>query len=143
MCLFLIYEMILLTFLIGNSFIFTLFTWADCTDEISIFRCDSDKNSLAIIYICFKMHFLKYVGIIILFYSILFMWTRCGYQMFLCAPPPCPSDHSNLLYSSAAPPPSSHQVQKRYQRYREERPMCIWSDWSFLAVPPPSNQVFS
>ena len=63
----------------------------NCTDEISIFRCDSDKNSLVIIYICFKMHFLKYVGIIILFYSILFMWTRCGYQMFLSAPPPCPS----------------------------------------------------
>ena len=28
--------------------------------------------------------------LIILFYSILFMWTRCGYQMFLCAPPPVP-----------------------------------------------------
>ena len=32
------------------------------------------------------------------------MWTRCRYQMFLSAPPPCPIDHSNLLYSSAAPP---------------------------------------
>ena len=55
----------------------------------------SDKNSLAIIYICFKMHFLKYVGIIILFYSMLFIWARCGYQMFLSAPSPCLSDHSS------------------------------------------------
>ena len=32
-------------------------------DEISISDVYSDKNSLAIIYICFKKHFLKYVGI--------------------------------------------------------------------------------
>ena len=96
--------MILLTFFLGNSFIFRLFTWADCTDEISIFRCDSDKNSLAIIYICFKMHSLKYVGIVILFYSILFIWPRCGYLMSSLPLPPVSVDHSNLLIASAAPP---------------------------------------
>ena len=31
-----------------------VFEGDECTDEISIFRCDSDKNSLAIIYICLK-----------------------------------------------------------------------------------------
>ena len=85
----------------------------------------------------FKMHFLKYVGIIILFLFYIVHVDQVWLSNVPMCPAPCPSDHSNLLYSSAAPPPSSHQVQKRYQRYREERPMCIWSDWPFLAVPPP------
>ena len=34
-----------------------------CTDEISILDVYSDKNSLSIIFICSKMHFLKYVEI--------------------------------------------------------------------------------
>ena len=139
--------MILLTFFLGNSFIFTLFTWADCTDEISVSRCDSDKNSLAIIYICFKMHFLKYVRVIILFLFYAVHVDQVWLSNVPMCPAPCPSDHSNLLYSSAAPPPSSHQVQKRYQRHREEWPCAYghWSDWPFLAVAPPpfSYQVFS
>ena len=66
------------------------------------------------------------------------MWTRCGYQMFLCAPPP---DHSNLLYSSAAPPLSSHQVQKRYQRHREERPCAYGQTGHFWRSPPPPSLI--
>ena len=52
---------IFLFFALGNSFIFMLFTWADCTNEILISDVNSDKTSLAIIYICLKMHCLKYV----------------------------------------------------------------------------------
>ena len=51
----------------------------------------SDKNSLAIIYICFKMHFLKYVGIVILFYSTVHMA-----QVWLSNVPLCPSPLSQL-----------------------------------------------
>ena len=34
-----------------------------CTDENIVFRCDSDKNSLAIIIYVLKVHFLKYVEV--------------------------------------------------------------------------------
>ena len=30
-----------------------------CTDENAVFRCDSDKNSLVIICLYLKVHFLK------------------------------------------------------------------------------------
>ena len=36
-------------FVLGNSFLFMLFTWADCTNEILISYVNSTKNSLAII----------------------------------------------------------------------------------------------
>ena len=32
-----------------------------CTDENAVFRCDSDKNSLVIIFLYLKVHSLKYV----------------------------------------------------------------------------------
>ena len=70
---------------------------------------NSDKNSLAIIYMCLKMYCLKYVVNLILF---LFMWPRCGYLMFHPAPPPVSATHFNPLITSAAPPLSSHQVQE-------------------------------
>ena len=101
--------MIFANILLGNSFIFTLFTWADCTDGNIVFRCDSDKNSLVIILYVLKVHFLKYVEvIIILFYTV--HVDQVWISNVICAPPPCPIDHSNLLFSSAAPPLSSHQV---------------------------------
>ena len=40
-----------------------------CTNEILISDVNSAKNSLAIIYMCLKMHCLKYVVNFILFYS--------------------------------------------------------------------------
>ena len=51
--------------------------WA-CTNEILILDVNSAKNSLAIIYMCLKMHCLKYViyFILFLFYSI-FLYS-CG-----------------------------------------------------------------
>ena len=61
---------------------------------------------------------------------------RCGYQMYLLPLPLSQVDHSNLLFSSATPPLSSHQVQRGTMRYIEERPMCVWSDWPYLAVTP-------
>ena len=61
------------------------------------------------------MHFLKYVGIIILFYSILFMWTRCGYQMFLCAPPPVPMTIL-ISFTLALPRPLPHTRSRRGTR---------------------------
>ena len=73
----------------------------------------SEKNSLAIIYMCLKMHCLKYVINFILFYFISIHVA----QVWLSNVPLCPSplsqvDHSNLLFSSAAPPFSSHQVRE-------------------------------
>ena len=49
-----------------------------CTNEISVSDVNSAKNSLAIIYMCLKMHCLKYViyFILFLFYSI-FLYS-CG-----------------------------------------------------------------
>ena len=101
-----------------------------------VFGCDSDKNSLAIIYICFKMHFLKYVGVIILFLFYTVHVDQVWLSNVPMCPAPCPSDHSNLLCSSAAPPPSSHQVQKRYQRHREERPCVYGQTGHFWGSPP-------
>ena len=46
-------------FALSNSHYCISFTHTYCTDEISIFRCDSDKISLAIIIYVLKMHFLK------------------------------------------------------------------------------------
>ena len=40
-----------------------------CTNEILISDVNSDKNSLAIIYMCLKMYCLKYVVNLIYFYS--------------------------------------------------------------------------
>ena len=67
--------------------------------EVSIVRMKyrfsdvhSDKNSLAIIYICFKMHCLKYVEIVILF---LFYSVHMA-QVWLSNVPPCPSPLSQL-----------------------------------------------
>ena len=97
----------------------------------------SDKNSLAIIYICFKMHCLKYVDIVILFYSILFIWSRCGYLMFLSAPPPCLKLTILISFSLARLLPFPHT---RLGRYQEERHMCAWSDWPWAGGHP--YQVF-
>ena len=41
----------------------------NCTNEILISDVNSDKNSLAIIYMCLKMYCLKYVVNLIYFYS--------------------------------------------------------------------------
>ena len=49
-----------------------------CTNEILISDVNSDKNSLTIIYICLKMHCLKYVVNLILFHFILFYFYSCG-----------------------------------------------------------------
>ena len=136
--------MILLTFFLGNSFIFTLFTWADCTDENIVFRCDSDKNSLVIILYVLKMHFQKYVDVIILFYSILFMWTRCGYQMFLSAPPPV-SMTILISFTLALPCPLSHTRCRRGTRGTERSGHVHMVRLAILAVtpPPPSLIRFS
>ena len=48
-----------LFFVLGNSFIFMLFTWADCTDEILISYVNSAKNSLIVIT---HSYFLIYVS---------------------------------------------------------------------------------
>ena len=94
-----------------------LFTWADCTNEILISDVNSDKNSLTIIYMCLKMYCLKYVVNLILFYFIFIFISIHVAQVWLSNVPLCPSplsqvDHSNLLFSSAAPPLSSHQVRE-------------------------------
>ena len=98
--------MIFASILLGNSFIFTLFTWADCTDEILF------SDVIAIIIYVSKMHFLKYVEVIILF----LFYTVHVDQVWLLnvpiCPSPCPNDHSNLIIASAAPPLSSHQGQE-------------------------------
>ena len=62
-------------FVLDYLFIFMLFTWANCTNEILISDVNSDKNSFAIIYICLKMYCLKYVVNLILF---LFYFYLCG-----------------------------------------------------------------
>ena len=52
---------------------------------------------------------IKYVA---KFYLFLFLMARCGYQMYLLPLPLSQVDHSNLLFSSATPPLSSHQVRE-------------------------------
>ena len=72
------------------------------------------------------------------------MWTRCRYQMFLSAPPPCLNDHSNLFYSSAAPP-LSHTRCRRGTRGTERSGHVHMVRLAILAVNPPppfSHQVF-
>ena len=95
------------------------------------------KNSLAIIYVYLKMHCLKYVANFILFYLFLFMWPRCGYLMFLSAPPPCLKLTILISFSLARLLPFPHT---RFGRYQEERHMCAWSDWPWAGGHP--YQVF-
>ena len=51
------------------------------------------------------MHFLKYVEVIILFLFYTVHVDQVWLSNVPMCPAPCPNDHSNLLYSSAAPPP--------------------------------------
>ena len=90
------------------------------------------------------MHFLKYVEVIILFYSILFMWTRCGYQMSLCAPPPVPMTIL-ISFTLALPRPLSHTRCRRGTRGTERSGHVHMVRLAILAVTPPlpsSHQVF-
>ena len=87
------------------------------------------------------MHFLKYVGVIILFLFYTVHVDQVWLSNVPMCPAPCPSDHFNLLYSSAALPPSSHQVQKRYQRYREERP-CAYGQTGHFWRSYPSGSLY-
>ena len=58
-----------------------------CTDKNIVFRCDSDKNSLVIISYTLKVHFLKYVDVIILF----LFYTVHVDQVWLSNVPICPA----------------------------------------------------
>ena len=64
-------------------------------------------------------------------------------KCFYVPRPPVPVTRLISFISSAAPPPFSHQVQKRYQRYREERPCPHGQTGHSGGHPPPlSHQVF-
>ena len=81
---------------------------------------------------------IKYVANFIYFH---FLWTRCGYQMYLLPLPLSQVDHSNLLFSSAAPPLSSHQVREVSEGAAH---MCmVRLAMSWRSPPPPFSQVFS
>ena len=52
-------------------------------------------------------------------------------------PAPCLSDHSNPLFSSAAPPPSSHQVQRGTRGTERSGPCVFGQTGHFWRSPPP------
>ena len=138
MCLFLILWDDFASILLGNSFVFTLFTWADCTDGNIVFRCDSDKNSLVIILYVLKVHFLKHVEVIILF----LFYTVHVDQVWLSNVPMCPAPLSQLTilisFTLVRPRPLPHTRSRRGTRGTEKSSPCVYGQTGhFWRSPPP------
>ena len=64
------------------------------------------------------------------------MWARCGYQMFLCAPPPVPVTIL-ITFISALPRPLPHTRSRRGTRGSEKSGHVSMVRLGILAVSPP------
>ena len=71
------------------------------------------------------------------------MWTRCGYQMFLSAPPPVPVTIL-IPFSPARPRPLPHTRSREVPEVqRGAAHVCMVRLAISGGPPPPFNQVFS